>query len=41
MVLAMRKELVLQKDGDVVRRVSDVRVLRDGGSFISYDKEVV
>jgi len=41
MVLGMRKELVLQKDGDIVRRGSNVRVSHDGGGIICYDKDVI
>jgi len=41
MALGMRKELVLWKDGDVVRCGSDVRVSWDGGGIMCYNKEVV
>jgi len=37
----MRKELVLQKGGDVVRCGNGVRVSRDGGGIICYNKKVV
>ena len=40
-VLEMRNELVLRKDGDVERCGKGVRVLWKGGSIIYYDKEVV
>jgi len=41
MVLGIRKELVLRKDGDILRLKKDVRVSRNGGGIICYDEEVV
>jgi len=41
MVANEGKELVLQKGGDVDGRGDGAGMVEDGGSIISYDKEVV